>query len=179
MAQRSERSSLPDLVFADLRPSVATALDTPEVVALLDAMIVRGWRPRQLRDRVGSLPVQSAPAEDARVIVEALRALLEQQSPQESYDEELRRRARSEPEARDAAEPPAGPEERARWVSMIRSGLKGRSQVPFGPPVRLRPDCSLCTGEAEFFVRRDVHLCGSCVDLLAAGEVRADRATGT
>ena len=179
MAQRPQRSSLPDLVFPDLRPAVAAALDTPEVVALLDAMIVRGWRPRQLRDRVGSLPVQSAPTEDARVIVDALRALLEQQSPQESYDEELRRRVRSEQDARDAAQQPAAPEERARWVSMIRSGLKGRSQVPFGPPVRLRPDCSLCTGEAEFFVRRDVHLCGSCVDLLAAGEVRADRATGT
>jgi len=179
MAQRPQPSSQPELVFADLRPSVAAALDTPEVVALLEAMIVRGWRPRQLRDRVGSLPVQSAPTEDARVIVDALRALLEQQSPQESYDEELRRRARSEQDARDAAHQPAAPEERARWVSMIRSGLKGPSQVPFGPPVRIRPDCSLCTGEAEFFVRRDVHLCGSCVDLLAAGEVRADRATGT
>jgi len=140
---------------------------------------VRGWRPRQLRDRVGALPVQASAAEDARVIVEALGALLEQPSPQESYDEELRRRAHREQDAREAAQQPAAPEERARWVSMIRSGLKGRSQVPFGPPVRLRPDCSLCTGEAEFFVRRDVHLCGSCVDLLAAGEVRADRATGT
>jgi hypothetical protein len=37
----------------------------------------------------------------------------------------------------------------------------------------------LCQGEAEFFVRRDVHLCGSCVDLLAAGEVKPQAATGT
>lgn len=179
MAQHPPPSSVPDLVFADLRPPVASSLDTPEVGALLQAMVVRGWRPRQLRDRVGALPVQSAPAEDARVIVETLRGLLEQQSPQESYDEELRRRAQAEQDALETAHQPAAPEERARWVSVIRSGLKGRSQVPFGPPVRLRPDCSLCTGEAEFFVRRDVHLCGSCVDLLAAGEVRADRATGT
>jgi len=166
-------------VFADLRPDVRACLDDPALEILLGELADRGWRPRQLRDRVGALPVQPSPAQDATVVVEALRGLLAQLSPQEAYDEELRRRADREEFERESALQPASAEDKARWVAAIRSGLTGRGRVSFGPPVRLRPDCSLCEGEAAYFVRRDVHLCGRCVDLLAAGEVRAERATGT
>ena len=175
----SASTSLQEFVFAELRPDVRAALDDADVSALLVSLSDRGWRPRQLRDRVGSLPVQSGPTQDATVVVEALRALLGQQSPQEAYDDELRRRAHREQIERESAHEPASAEDKARWVAAIRSGLPGRARVSFGPPVRLRPGCSLCEGEAAYFVRRDVHLCASCVDLLAAGEVRAARATGT
>lgn len=175
----SAPTSLHAFVFADLRPDVRSSLEDADVVTLLAALADRGWRPRQLRDRVGALPVQPSPAQDPAFVIEALRALLSQQSPQEAYDDELRRRAYREQLDRESAHEPASAEDKARWVEAIRSGLTGRARVSFGPPVRLRPDCSLCAGEAAYFVRRDVHLCGRCVDLLAAGEVHADRAIGT
>lgn len=175
-------TSLPAFVFADLAAGVRALLDGPDVDLLLADLTARGWRPRQLRDRVGALPVQPTPAQDAAVVAAGLRALLDQLSPQEAYDEELRRRAlREQLEREAAAQPgaqPAGEQDRARWVAAIRSGLTGRARVAFGPPVRLRPDCTLCGGEAGFFVRRDVHLCAGCVDLMAAGEVRPVRAAG-
>ena len=172
-------SPIADEVFGNLRVSVVRELARPEVDDLLRRLVQRGWRARQLADRVGVLPVQATPEQDAEVIVAALTRLLEEQSPQERYDAELAWRERRRAEAREEAPTPAAPEDRQRWITAIRSGLKGRSRVPFGPPVRLRPDCSLCEGEAQFFVRRDVHLCASCVDLLAAGQVKAERATGT
>ena len=172
-------SALATQVFGNLRVAVIRELTSPEVTDLLTRLVEQGWRPRQLCERVGALPVQATSAQDAAVIVAALRALLEEESPQARYDAEVARREAARDDAERDAPEPAAPEDRARWISAIRSGLKGRSRVPFGPPVRLRPDCALCTAEAEFFVRRDVHLCGSCVDLLAAGGVRPDRATGT
>ena len=170
---------LADEVFANLRVSVARELSRPEVAELLRLLVGRGWRPRQLSDRVGQLPVQATPAQDAEVIVAALTRLLDEESPQERYDAERARRERERAYAQAEAPVPAAPEDRQRWITAIRSGLKGRSRVAFGPPVRLRPDCVLCEGEAQFFVRRDVHLCASCVDLLAAGQVKPERATGT
>jgi hypothetical protein len=173
-------STLATEVFGALRVAVVRELDCPEVRELLDRLVARGWRPRQLRERVGSLPVQPTSAQDAAVIADELRRLLGEESPQEQYDAEVARRARQREDEQAAAPVPAAPEERSRWISTIRDGLKGgRSRVPFGPPVRLRPDCALCPAEGEFFVRRDVHLCGDCVDLLAAGELRPERATGT
>ena len=38
---------------------------------------------------------------------------------------------------------------------------------------------ALCSAESEFFVRRDVHLCKRCLDLLAAGDVEALRAVNS
>lgn len=166
-------------VFGDLRVTVIRELQTPEVEALLDRLVARGWRPRQLRERVGALPVQPTSEQDAEVIVAALQRLVDEPSPQERYDADVARREHERAESQRVAPVPAAADDRARWISAIRGGLKGRSRVPFGPPVRLRPDCALCTGEAEFFVRRDVHLCAGCVDLLAAGEIKAERATGT
>jgi ribosomal protein L37AE/L43A len=72
---------------------------------------------------------------------------------------------------------PAAPEDCARWAASIRAGLRG-SAAPrrAAPPVRARPACSACGQDSVFFVRRDVHLCDGCVDLLAAGALvpRAD-----
>ena len=73
----------------------------------------------------------------------------------------------------------ADPDNRERWIAVIRSGLKGRPRVVTPAPMRVRPDCALCQGESDFFVRRDVHLCARCVDLLAAGAVTAERQTGS
>lgn len=166
-------------VTADLRPAVQQALLGPELAALLEQLLTRGWRLRQLRDRVGAVPVQPGPEQDARAVLAELTGLLDQLSPQESYDEELRRRRLAAEEEQRSRHEPASEHDRARWIAAIRSGLTGRARVAFGPPVRLRPDCSLCEAEAEFFVRRDVHLCGPCVDLLAAGEIRQERLTGS
>ena len=173
-------STLATQVFGNLRVAVIRELSSPEVTELLTRLVGQGWRPRQLCERVGALPVQSTSAQDAEVIVQALRGLLEEESPQARYDAEVSRREAARIDAARDAPEPAAPEDRAKWISAIRSGLKGgRARVPFGPPVRLRPDCALCAQEAEFFVRRDVHLCTRCVDLLAAGEVKPEQATGT
>lgn len=171
--------SLAELVFGSLRVAVVRELESPEVARLLRELVVRGWRPRQLAERVGALPVQATSALDAEVVREALRRLLDEDSPQVQYDAELVRRDRAREEAERDAPVVAAPEERARWIDTIRSGLKGnRTRVSFGPPVRLRPDCALCSAESEFFVRRDVHLCKRCVDLLATRDVEALRAVG-
>ncbi len=175
----SAPTSLLAFVTADLRPGVQAALTELAVSEVLEALVARGWRPRQLRDRVGSVAIQPSHALDAQAVLSTLRGLLEHLSPQEAYDEELRRRAHREERALEAAHQPASEQDKARWVAAIRSGLTGRARVSFGPPVRLRPDCSLCEGEAAYFVRRDVHLCGRCVDLLAAGEIRPERLTGS
>jgi len=171
--------SLAELVFGSLRVAVVRELESPEVSRLLRELVVRGWRPRQLAERVGALPVQATSALDAEVVREALRLLLEQESPQAVYDAERARREQEREEAERTAPVVAAPEDRARWIDSIRSGLKGsRTKASFGPPVRLRPDCALCSAESQFFVRRDVHLCKRCVDLLATGDVEALRAVG-
>lgn len=175
----SAPTSLQAFVTADLRPGVQGALDPVDLGEVLEALVARGWRPRQLRDRVGAVAVQPSHAQDAEAVLTTLRGLLDHLSPQEAYDEELRRRALRAEREREAAHQPAADADKARWVAAIRSGLTGRARVSFGPPVRLRPDCSLCEGEAAYFVRRDVHLCGACVDLLAAGEIRPERLTGS
>jgi hypothetical protein len=166
-------------VFGQLRVAVSRELDTDEVAGLLDELIARGWRPWQLRHRVGSLPTQPSSVQDAEVITAHLRELREEASPQVRYDEERARRQRERDDAAREAPVPAEPADRERWIAVIRSGLKGRPRVVTPAPMRLRPDCALCQGESDFFVRRDVHLCARCVDLLAAGAVTAERETGT
>lgn len=166
-------------VFGQLRAAVSRELDTDEVSELLEDLIGRGWRPWQLRHRVGILPTQPTSVQDAEVITARLRQLVEEPSPQVRYDEEQARRQRDRAAADRAAPVPAGPADRERWIAVIRSGLKGRPRVVTPAPMRMRPDCALCQGESDFFVRRDVHLCARCVDLLAAGAVTAERETGT
>jgi hypothetical protein len=166
-------------VFGQLRVAVSRELDTEEVSALLDDLISRGWRPWQLRHRVGSVPTQPSSVQDAEVITTLLHQLLAEPSPQVRYDEERARRQRDRADAVRDAPVPAEPEDRDKWIAVIRSGLKGRPRVVTPAPMRVRPDCALCQGESDFFVRRDVHLCARCVDLLAAGAVTAERETGT
>jgi hypothetical protein len=166
-------------VFGQLRVAVSRELDTQEVSALLDDLISRGWRPWQLRHRVGSVPTQPSSVQDAEVIAALLHQLLAEPSPQVRYDEERARRERDRADAARDAPVPAEPADRDKWIAVIRSGLKGRPRVVTPAPMRVRPDCALCQGESDFFVRRDVHLCARCVDLLAAGAVTAERETGT
>jgi hypothetical protein len=166
-------------VFSQLRVAVSRELDTTEVAELLDELVSRGWRPWQLRHRVGTLPTQPTSVQDAEVIVTHLRQLLEEPSPQAKYDEERARRQRDRADARRDAPVAALEVDRERWIAVIRSGLKGRPRVVTPAPMRVRPDCALCQGESDFFVRRDVHLCARCVDLLAAGAVTAESDTGT
>jgi hypothetical protein len=166
-------------VFSHLRAAVARELQTPDLAALLDELLARGWRTWQLRHRVGALPSQPSSAQDAEVIAAHLRGLLAEESPQARHDEERARRRWERAEAERTAPRPATPEDRERWIETIRVGLKGRPRPARPQPVRVRPECTLCEGESEFFVRRDVHLCAGCVDLLAAGAVTAERATGT
>jgi hypothetical protein len=166
-------------VFGQLRVAVSRELDTEEVAGLLDELMSRGWRPWQLRHRVGILPTQPTSIQDAEVIVAHLRQLLDEPSPQVRYDEERARRQRERDHAERAAPVVADPANVERWMAVIRSGLKGRPRVVTPAPLRVRPDCALCQGESDFFVRRDVHLCSRCVDLLAAGAVTAERQTGS
>jgi hypothetical protein len=168
-----------DEVFSQLRLAVMRELATREVEALLDELVSRGWRPWQLRHRVGVLPTQPSSVQDAEVIVSLLRQLVDEPSPQRRYDEERTQREQARAAAARDAPEPAAPAERERWIAVIRSGLKGRPRVVTPAPMRVRPDCALCQGESDFFVRRDVHLCARCVDLLAAGAVTAERQTGS
>jgi hypothetical protein len=166
-------------VFSHLRAAVAQELESAEMATLLDELIAHGWRAWQLRHRVGALPAQPTSVQDAEVITTHLRRLLTEESPQVRYDEERARRERERADAERHAPVPAADEDRERWIETIRHGLKGRPRVTTPPPMRVRPECTLCQGEGEFFVRRDVHLCSGCVDLLAAGAVTAERDTGT
>jgi hypothetical protein len=165
-------------VFSQLRVAVMRELDTREVDDLLDDLVRRGWQPRQLRHRVGVLPTQPSSAQDAEVITALLRQLLDEPSPQVRYDQERAQREHERAEAARTAPTPADPADRERWIAVIRSDLKGRPRVVTPAPMRTRPDCAVCQGESDFFVRRDVHLCARCVDLLAAGAVTAERQTG-
>jgi hypothetical protein len=166
-------------VFSHLRVAVVRELDAAEVGALLDELVARGWRPWQLRHRVGSLPTQPTSQQDAEVITALLRQLLDEPSPQARYEQERARREQERAQAEREAPVPAAAEARDRWIAVIRSSLKHRPRVVIPASLRVRPDCAVCQGESEFFVRRDVHLCARCVDLLAAGVVTAERATGS
>lgn len=157
-------------VFSHLRAAVGRELDTPEVAALLEDLLGRGWRPEQLRHRVGLLPAQPSSAQDAQVIVELLCRLRDEGPPQVRWDAERATRERHRAFEVRAEAPVATPQETERWIASIRGGLKGLPRAARPEKVRLRPDCAVCAGEAEFFVRRDVHLCTRCVDLLAGME---------
>jgi hypothetical protein len=163
-------------VFSHLRVAVARELATPEVAALLDELLGRGWRPWDLRHRVGSLPAQGGPEQDAAVIVALLERLRDEEPPavRAAAERAERERERAAHDAPDVA----APEVREQWIATIRSGLKGARLPRRPPPIRVRPECALCHAESQFFVRRDVHLCARCVDLLAAGEVSRERAAG-
>ena len=165
-------------VFSSLPSRLMRELDADDVAATLDALVAAGWRPGQLRSRVGAEPSQGSVERDAA----ALRALLEELRGQECPDaRHARERAEQEREQarrRELAPRPADPDVRDRWISEIRAGLKSTPpRRPRDAEPRTRPECALCSAESSFFVRRDVHLCARCVDLLSTGDVRL-RASG-
>ena len=164
-------------VFTHLPALLMRELDTPEVEAVLDALVAAGWRPGQLRHRVGAAPSQGSVDRDAVRLIELLRGLRHQPCPDALYAEELaEREARRRWEA-ETEPPPAAAEVRDACLAEIRASLKGAPRRRAEPEPRTRPACSLCAGEGAYFVTREVHLCARCVEVLATGSARL-RETG-
>lgn len=166
-------------VFSHLPSRLMRELDTPVVAALLGRLVAAGWRPGQLRSRVGAEPTQGSVAADAVHLQALLEGLLDEECPDARHARERAEQLAQRERERAEAPRPADPEVRDRWISEIRASLKST------PPrrrdqheVRLRAECALCSDESAFFVRRDVHLCRRCVDLLASGQVRLGSLTG-
>lgn len=176
-----------DEVFAVLPARVARSLDRPDIHVIVGELLSHGWTPPQLAARVSALRIAG---DTATAVRDLLLALLEEDSPrrladrarEERYD--LARAAgipvpplRATPAVTDPLDPdgrrvPVSDEQRARWIAEVRSGLKGVARPRPEPVVRTRPDCAICSQESSFFVTREVHLCGRCVHLLEAGQVR-------
>lgn len=159
-------------VFSHLPVLLMRELDTEPVAEVLDALLAAGWRPGQLRHRVGAEPAQGSPERDAAHLLEVLRGLRQQPCPDVAHAEALAQRAADRAAEQARTPPPAAPEVRDAHLAQIRAGLKGVPRRRSEPEPRTRPACSLCAGEGSYFVTRAVHLCRRCVDALASGEVR-------
>jgi ribosomal protein S14 len=165
-------------VFSHLPALLLRALDTEEVGQVLDELVAAGWRPGQLRHRVGAEPAQGSAERDAAHLLAFLRALRDQPCPDVLHAREVEQRA-AERRQQDAEAPvPASPQVVAEHVAQIRAELKGVPRRREERAPRTRPACSLCAGEGSYFVTRDVHLCRRCVDVLATGQVRLTEQTG-
>lgn len=162
-------------VFSHLPVSLMRALETPEVAQVLDALVAAGWRTGQLRHRVGAEPAQGSPDRDAAHLLGFLRELAAQEAPDVAHARERRERERERARAAQAAPAPASPEVRDAALAEIRASLKGVPERRADPEPRTRPACSLCAGEGAYFVTRDVHLCGRCVEVIATGQARLSR----
>lgn len=159
-------------VFSHLPALLMRELDTPEVEAVLDELVAAGWRPGQLRHRVGAAPSQGSVERDAVHLLELLRGLRDQPCPDALHAQEVaERQARRRWEA-ETAPPPAAPDVRDARLAEIRASLKGAPRRRPEPEPRTRPACSLCAGEGAYFVTRDVHLCARCVEVMATGSAR-------
>lgn len=158
-------------VFGNLPASLTRTLDTAEVAMAVTALLRAGWRPGQLSYRLGALPAGPDPAAE---VLAHLRALAEREAPDRRWQAE--KAARPAPASSSAAEQPATPESRQRWISQIRSDL-GAPRRPRPAPVgRVRPPCALCGEPGELFVTRAVRLCGACVTELETGQTRLEHA---
>lgn len=158
-------------VFSHLPVLLMRAMQTEQVAALLDGLVGNGWRPAQLRHRVGAEQAQGGVDRDAEHLVALLVRLSGEPSPDAAYAEQVRARQRDRADAASQAPTPAAPETREQHLAEIRSSLRGLPHRPREPEPRLRPECNLCGGEGLFFVTHEVHLCGRCVEVLASGEV--------
>ena len=168
---RTTSPSLPD-VLRSLPALLVRAVDLGPVGREVDALVADGWRPGQLRARIGAAPSLGSPDRDADQVLAVLRALREETPPDVAHARELEQRRRDREQERAHAPRPASPEVRRRSVEQIRGEL---GLVPSRRPAvepRTRPACSLCDGEGSFFVSREVHLCARCVAVLATGEAR-------
>ena len=159
-------------VFSHLPALLMRALDTAEVAHVLDELVEAGWRPGQLRHRVGAEPAQGSVDKDAAHLLGLLRGLRAQTCPDVLHAQEKAAREAARRWAQEQAPPVASPEVREARLAEIRAGLKGAPRRRPEPEPRTRPVCSLCDGEGAFFVTRDVHLCKRCVDVLATGQAR-------
>lgn len=160
-----------DAVFGDLPSRLSSELHTTEVGDLVLQLLDRGWRAGQLASRIGALPSGTDPVAD---VVALLRGFLEQVPPDARWREERAQRAAVASTLQ--AEEPASEQSRQRWLSEIRQQL-GTPRAPrVQPLVRMRPPCSLCGAEGEFFVTRGVRLCEACVDLIGSGQARVSEA---
>ena len=159
-------------VFSQLPSRLMHELDDADVAAVLADLVEAGWRPGQLRSRIGAEPSLGSPDRDAQQVLDVLRRLREQTPPDIAHARELERRRRAREDERATAPRPASPETAGRSAQRIRTEL---GLLPARRPAaepRTRPSCSLCDGEGSFFVSRDVHLCPRCVEVLASGEAR-------
>jgi hypothetical protein len=164
-------------VFSHLPALLMRELDSEPVAQVLDELVAAGWRPGQLRHRVGAEPAQGSVERDAEHLLEVLRGLLDSTCPDAQHAQEVAAREEQLRWEREHAPVPASPEVREARLSEIRAGLKGVPRRRAEPQPRTRPACSLCAGEGAYFVTRDVHLCARCVEVLATGEARL-RETG-
>ena len=168
------RTGSPHLVdvVSSLPVLLVRALDADRAGREVDALVAAGWRPGQLRARIGAEPSQGSPERDADHVLELLRALAGEVPPDVAHARELERRRRDRDDQQALAPQPASPEVRRRSVERIRSelGLVPSRRAPAEP--RTRPACSLCDGEGAYFVTREVHLCARCVEVLATGQAR-------
>jgi hypothetical protein len=166
-------------VFSQLPSRLMRELGSADVAAVLDDLVAAGWRPGQLRSLVGAEPSQGAVERDAAAVRVLLERLRSEECPDARHARERAEQERQRARQRELAPRPADPAVRDRWLGEIRARLKSTpARRMRAPEPRTRPSCALCDGESSFFVRRDVHLCRACVDLLSAGEVRLHAASG-
>lgn len=164
-------------VFSHLPSLLMRELDTPAVAEVLDELVAAGWRPGQLRHRVGAAPAQGSVERDAAHLLELLSGLRGTTCPDALHAQEVRERAEQRRWEAEHAPPVASPEVREARLAEIRASLKGAPRRRPQAEPRTRPACSLCAGEGAYFVTRDVHLCRRCVDVMATGAARLS-ATG-
>jgi len=158
-------------VFGDLPASLARALSTAEAATAVTTLLDAGWRTGQLSSRVGALPAGPEPVGE---VLALLHALAEREAPDRRWQAE--KAARQSVASSSAAEQPASPESRQRWIRQIRSEL-GAPRRPRPAPVgRVRPPCALCGEAGELFVTRAVRLCNACVAELETGQTRLEHA---
>jgi hypothetical protein len=162
-------------VFSHLPALLMRELDSPQVAEVLDELVAAGWRPGQLRHRVGAEPAQGSVDKDAGHLLELLRSLRAQTCPDVAHAREVEAREAARRWERENASRPASPEVREAHLARMRAELKGVPRRRKEPEPRTRPACSLCAGEGTYFVTHDVHLCPRCVQVMASGRARLDQ----
>lgn len=162
-------------VFSHLPALLMREMATPAVAALLDQLVEAGWRPGQLRHRVGAAPSQGSVERDAAALVLLLTALTGGPAPDAQHAAQRLERAREQERQAAEAPVPAAPEVREQHLAQMRAALGAPPRRRDEPEPRTRPACRLCAGEGAFFVTHDVHLCRRCVEVMASGEARLSR----
>lgn len=162
-------------VFSHLPVLLMREMATAPVAALLEQLIAAGWRPGQLRHRVGAAPSQGSVERDAAALVALLTVLTNEPAPDAEHAATRRERAQAREQEAAQAPVPATPEAQQQHLAQMRAALGVPPRRPVAPEPRTRPACSLCAGEGAFFVTHDVHLCRRCVEVMATGEARLSR----